>query len=55
MTIQCRTCNETVIPQKKVKKKWIALWIILAWPVAIVYAMTAAATNCPRCNNNVYR
>ena len=55
MAIQCRVCEATVVPQKRVKKRWIAFWILLVWPVAIIYAMTAPANNCPNCNNNVYR
>ena len=55
MTIECRACATPVIPQKKVKKKWVAFWVLLAWPVAIVYAMTVPATTCPRCEKHVYR
>ena len=55
MTIVCRTCSASVIPQKKVKMLWIIVWILIFWPAALIYAISRSATTCPRCNNNVYR
>ena len=35
--------------------KYVVDSMAKGWPVAIIYAMTAPANNCPNCNNNIYR
>ena len=54
MLLKCRTCESMVLPQKHVNPIWVIFWLVILWPVALIYFGMADHTKCPRCGKHVY-
>ena len=56
MEITCRTCRETVLPERGIRWWLVAVLAVVLWPVALFYlASKWTPDRCPACGNNVYR
>ena len=55
MLIDCCYCGKKVMPQKKSRIGWVIFWVVVFWPIALVYAMSRSPVTCPICGHNVYK
>ena len=47
--VVCAGCGATVELKRAIKVPWFLFWLLVAWPVAIVYAYLSTPNNCPKC------
>ena len=53
--MQCRICENKMLPQKNIKVWVVILWAIFFWPGAIIYILTKQPDTCPFCKAEVYK
>ena len=53
MLMECISCNTKVVPKKSIANEWVIFWVVVFFPVAILYAITRKPEKCPNCGTKV--